>query len=120
MKKILIASLFAFGFTTSVFAEDAAADGAKKGGHPPCGAHGELPPGHPPIDKDGKPRPPRQLNPERAGKIALEKFEGGKIEDIDFEYKENLYEVEVIDANGKKFEVKINAKDGSVVSTKED
>ncbi|MBR1374514.1 MAG: PepSY domain-containing protein [Cardiobacteriaceae bacterium] len=119
MKKILIASLFALGFTTSVFAEEPAADGVKGGEHHHH-AHGDLPPGHPPVDKDGKPRPPRQLNPERAGKIALEKFEGGKITDIDFEYHENLYEVEVLDKNGKKFEVKINAKDGTVVSTRED
>ena len=60
-----------------------------------------------------------QLTPEQAGKIALGAVKG-QIVDIDFEYHENAYEVEVLDSTGKKFEVKINATTGAVIYSKLD
>lgn len=59
-----------------------------------------------------------QISSQQATNVAAKHIGGGTITDVDF--KRNYYEVDLVKSNGQKYEVKVNAQTGKVISSKQD
>lgn len=62
------------------------------------------------------------ISHEKAAQAALNKVGGGHVEDVEFERstRGDYFDVEVRDTRGREWDVRVNAKTGTIISAKRD